>query len=204
MKVRMLVAALGILAGAAREGRAQVRGDAVDALAAAPARPVRPMLSTGFALALSDYETHGIAFPVRAGADLPMFRTGPLRHHLLLAVEYAHFSRAFVTEPEPLPGVQLDVGTLAATWRVFPFPGNALHVSAGTGVSVLHDRIRVALPDRRFASSETRVGLPLEIGLGWLLWRHLDLGFRYSHVVLVTGEPSAVLGRLEFVVGGRL
>jgi hypothetical protein len=165
---------------------------------------IRVTASSGISVALADYETHGIAFPVRVGGELPVLRTGPIRHHLLLAVDYAHFSRSFVREPEVLPGVQLDVGTLAVSWRVFPFPRRGLHLDASTGVSLLRDRIRFTLPDRRVSSSETRLGVPLELGLGWAAGR-VDVGLRYAHVAMMMGGAgSSALARMELVAGVRL
>jgi hypothetical protein len=216
MNARLLVAALAMMSspmpGAVRPARAQTQTGEVwspqpddpDTGPAGGDRRIRATLSTGLAVALADYETHGIAFPIRVGADFPLFRTGPVRHRLLLAAEHAHFSRAFIREPEVVPGLRLDTASLRATWRVFLFPGRGFYFDAGAGLGVLHDRIHFELLGRRVTSSETRAGLPVEAGLGWTIGRHLDLGLRYSHDVLVFGDASSVLGQLQLALGARL
>jgi hypothetical protein len=214
MKTSLLVAALIVIPGAIDRPHAQAQtqtdeawnpehGDRHDGAAGDDDR-MRAIVSTGFAIALADYETHGIAFPIRVGADLPLFRTGPVRHRLLLAAEYAHFSRSFIRVPEVVPGLQLDTASLRATWRLFLFPRRGFCLGAGAGIGVLHDRIRFALPGLRVASSETRAGLPLEAGLGWTIGRHVDVGLRYSQDLLVFGDSSSVLGQLELAIGARL
>lgn len=189
MKAKLLVAALAALPGGARAERC-----------------VRATVSSGVAIALADYETHGAAFPIRAGVALALRRVGTVRHELVVAADYAHFSRKLIRAPEPIPGARLDVGAAGATWRVFPLPARGLHVDAGAGVSALRDRIQVALPDRRITSSETRAGLALGGGLGWVLGRRVDVGLHYAHVLLAprARAPAAALGRLELSVGVQL
>lgn len=201
MRAAVIIATLLHL-GVPSKGLAQLRGG--ELLRATP-DPKRALLtaSTGLAVALADYATHGVAFPVRVGTDLPLLQTGPVRHHLLLTIEWARFSRMFINEPEVVPGLQLDVASLRGTWLAYPFPRRGLHFDFGVGVSVLHDRIRVALPDRRVASSETTAGLAGAVGLGWTVGRYLDVGLRYSHVVALSGGRSS-LAQPELVVGVRL
>ena len=147
-----------------------------------------------------------MASPSPSGREriFPCCRRARSGHHLLLTAEYAHFSRSFITEPEPLPGVQLDVGSVRGTWRLFPLSRRGLHFEAGIGISLLRDRLRMALPGRRVTSSQTLVGLPVEVGLGWTIGRQVDLNLRYSHTVPVTGDTSSVLGQLGLGVGVRL
>jgi hypothetical protein len=201
MRGAVIVATLLHL-GVTSKGLAQAPGDDI---LRATSDPKRALLtaSTGFAIALGDYGTHGVAFPFRIGADLPRLQTGPVRHHLLLSLEWARFSRMFINEPEVVPGLQLDVASLRGTWLAYPFPRRGLHVDVGVGVSVLHDRLRVALPDRRIASSETTAGLGGAVGLGWTVGRYVDVGLRYAHVVALFGGSSA-LAQPELVVGVRL
>jgi hypothetical protein len=187
MTTRLTAVTLMVLLACAQPVLAQSHDTGVGAGADRDETRARLIVATGIAGALAGYETHGVAFPIRLGAELPLLRTGPIRHHLLLAAEYAHFSRGFIREPEVLPGVQLDVGSLWATWRLFPFPRRGLHVDAGAGVALLRDRIRMELPGRRFTSAETRLGVPFGFGLGWTVGRHLDLALRYSQEVMVLG-----------------
>jgi hypothetical protein len=155
-------------------------------------------IATGLALALGDYETHGVAMPVRVAADVPL---PGFRHRLVLAAEYAHYSRWFMTEPEVLPGVQLDVGSVRASWRVFPYARRGMHLDAGVGISVLHDRLAIALPERRVMSARTGVGVPVEVGVGWMVHRRIDVDVRYSYTAPIVGDA---LGQLGIALGVRL
>jgi len=169
--------------------------------AAASERSVRAAGSVGVAVALEDYEAYGLGHPIRAGVDLPLFRSGQLRHRLSLTLEYAHFWRSFLREPELIPGLQLDVGSLRATWRVFPFDAHGLHADVGSGVAVIHDRVAFELEGRTVRSSETRWGLPLEVGIGWTIGEYFDAGLRYTRLALLSGEGAATLGYPELVLG---
>ncbi len=209
MRTKVIVATL-LLPGVTSHALAQTRTDAIlrptsgnDQGASSNHERPRFTASTGFAFALADYSTHGVAFPVRVGADLPILQTGPVRHHLLLSCEWARFSRMFMTAPEVVPGLQLDVASLRGAWLAYPFPRRGLHVDVGAGISILHDRLRVALPDRRVASSETTAGLALAVGFGWTVSPYVDVGLRYSHIMAVAGG-SSVLAQPELVVGVRL
>jgi hypothetical protein len=210
MTIRLLAATLTTLAGAtcATHALASVDpatvGPGVSGEAGVDEGRVRAVVLAGFAIALGDYDTHGVAFPIRVGADLPMFRTGSLRHRLLLAVQYAHFSRAFITEPEVIPGARLDAASLGGTWRLFPFVRRGLHFDGGAALSLRRDRLQVALPSRHVSSSETRLALSLELGLGWTLGRYGEFGVRYAQDLPLGGGSSPVLNQLELSFGVRL
>jgi hypothetical protein len=159
---------------------------------------VRVEASTGLSLALGDYETHGVAVPIRVAADTPL---PGFRHRLLVGIEYAHFSRWFMTVPEVIPGVQLDVGSARATYRVFPYARRGLHFDVGVGISVHHDRLAMDVGTRHVVSSATGVGVPLEVGGGWTIARRVDVDVRYGHSFAIVG---GTLAQASVAIGVRL
>jgi hypothetical protein len=154
--------------------------------------PLRAVASVGVAGIFFGYDSYGVAFPVRAGVDIPLGRLASTRHRLLAGLEYAHFSRGFVAgiDPFPVRGLAFDEGSFRLVWRVLPFARLGLHVDAGAGVLMGRDEIHLELPERVVRSSETRTGVPFEFGAGFLLGEHLDLGLRYTHVVFPAGKPA--------------
>jgi hypothetical protein len=154
--------------------------------------PLRAVASVGVAGMFFGYDSYGVAFPVRAGVDIPLGRLGSTRHRLLAGLEYAHFSRGFVAgiDEFPVRGLAFDEGSFRLVWRLLPFDRVGLHVDAGAGVLMGRDEIHVELPERVVRSSQMRTGVPFELGAGVLLGKHLDLGLRYTHVVFPEGKPA--------------
>lgn len=152
------------------------------------------------------YDSYGVAFPVRAGVDVPLGRIASVRLRLLAGVEYAHFSRGFVAglDPFPVRGLAFDEGSLRLAWRIVPSSRVGLHFDAGAGVLVGRDEVRLDLPNREVRSSETRVGVPLELGFGWLLGEYVDLALRYTHVVFTSAGAPRTTAFPEFAIAVRL
>lgn len=172
---------------------------------ARPSDRISAVASVGLAAIFFGYDSYGVAFPVRAGVDVPLGHIAWARHSLLAGFEYAHFSRGFVAgiDPFPVRGLAFDAGSLRLAWRVIPSARIGLHFDAGAGLLVGRDQIRLELPDRVVRSSETRTGVPLELGAGWLFGEHIDVALRYTHVVFTSDEPAA-MGFPELAIAVRL
>lgn len=155
------------------------------------------------ALGFASLEIFGPGLSLRAGVDLQMLRLGPTRHRLLVTGEGMRFSRWGVDADFFFRGLQADVLAARADWRVYPLSSLGLYGSAGSGLLVSRDRVALELPERTVVSSETRVGIPFELGAGWTLADRFDLSLRYTHGVYFSGAPKS-FGFLALGLGVRL
>jgi hypothetical protein len=176
------------------------------ALSAAPPRPerLRPLASFGGAIGgIGGYQGHGLGLLARAGAELHLFAAGGTRHGLVLALEAGRFSAWELDTPFVFEGVQLDLMSLRTDWRLYPWRGHGLYIDGGGGMLVARDRIAMQMPDREVSSTEWRLGVPIELAIGWMVADHLDVSFRYTQVVFTTKAPRS-FGFLQLALGVRL
>jgi hypothetical protein len=165
---------------------------------------MRALASFGGAIGgIGGYQGYGVGFLARAGLDLPLFRAGGTRHALVVAVEGGRFSAWGLDTPFLFQGVQLDLASLRTDWRLYPWRGHGLYVDAGGGLLLARDRIAMVLPTREVSATEMRVGVPIELGTGWVVADHFDVSLRYSQIVF-TREAPASFGFMQLALGVRL
>lgn len=162
------------------------------------------LFSAGGALGgIGGYEGYGLGLLLRAGAELPLFPAGSTEHALVLALEAGRFPGLELDTAFLFEGVQLDLTSLRADWRLYPWRRWGLHVDAGSGLLLARDRIALLLPTRTVSSTEWRFGVPIELGTGWVVADHFDVSLRYSQIVFTTKAPTT-FGFLELALGVRL
>lgn len=170
------------------------------------AEPERPhaLVSFGGALGgIGGYEGYGLGLLLRAGAELPLFPAGGTGHALVLSLEGGRFPGLQFDTDFLFEGVQLDLTSLRVDWRLYPWRTWGLHVDAGSGILLARDRISLLLPTRKVSATEWRVGVPIEVGTGWVVAEHFDVSLRYSQIVF-TAKAPATFGFLELALGVRL
>jgi hypothetical protein len=152
---------------------------------------------------IGGYQGYGIGLLARAGIEVPLFELGGMRNALMVAAEGGRFSAWAIDTPFLFRGVQLDLASLRTNWRLYPWPGQGLYLDAGGGLTLARDRIDMQLPGRDVKSTQLRLGVPIEFGLGWVLAQHLDVSLRYSQIVFTTQEPAS-FGFMQLALGVRL
>lgn len=170
------------------------------------AEPEHPRACGSFSGALGGiggYEGYGLGLLLRAGAELPLFSAGGTRHAVLPALEAGRFPGLKFDTDFLFEGVQLDLTSLRADWRLYPWRRWGFHVDAGSGFSLARDRIALLLPTRKVSATQWRMGVPIEVGTGWVLADHFDVSLRYSQIVFTAKSP-ATFGFLELALGLRL
>jgi hypothetical protein len=176
------------------------------ALSAAPPHPdrLRATASVGGAIGgIGGYQGYGIGLLARAGVEVPLFELGGMRNALMVGAEGGRFSAWAIDTPFLFRGVQLDLASLRLDWRLYPWPGQGLYLDAGGGLTLARDRIDMVLPGREVKSTQLRLGVPIEFGVGWVLAQHLDVSLRYSQIVFTTQEPAS-FGFMQLALGVRL
>jgi hypothetical protein len=194
------VACACYLAAAAPLGAAEVTAE----LTPRESDRLRPVASFGGAIGgVGGYQGYGVGFLGRAGAELRLSPPDGLHHALVVAAEGGRFSAWGFDTPFLFRGVQLDLASVRAAWRLYPWRGHGLYVDGGGGFLVARDRIAMVLPDREVRSTETRLGVPFELGTGWMVADHFDVSLRYTQVVFTAKAPVS-LGFLQLALGVRL
>jgi hypothetical protein len=185
----------------------QALGAATEAaLAAAPPEPERmhALASFGGAIGgIGGYQGYGLGLLARAGVDLPLLQAGGTRHALVVAVEGGRFAAWELDTPFLFRGVQLDLASLRTDWRLYPWRGHGLYVDVGSGLLLARDRIAMMLPTREVSSTEMRLGVPIELGTGWVVADHFDVSLRYTQIVFTRNAPAS-FGFMQLALGVRL
>jgi hypothetical protein len=165
---------------------------------------LRPVASFGGAIGgVGGYQGHGLGFLGRAGAELRLSPPDGTQHALVVALEGGRFAAWGLDTPFLFQGVQLDLASVRAAWRLYPWRGHGLYVDGGSGFLVARDRIAMVLPDREVRSTEMRLGVPFELGTGWMVADHFDVSLRYTQVVFTSNAPVS-FGFLQLALGVRL
>jgi hypothetical protein len=188
------------LAGAAPVDAAEVTAE----LPPSGSGRLRALASVGGAIGgVGGYQGHGLGFLARAGAELRLSPPDGTRHALVVALEGGRFSAWGLDTAFLFQGVQLDLASVRAAWRLYPWRGHGLYVDGGSGFLVARDRIALVMPDREVRSTEVRLGVPFELSTGWMVADHVDVALRYTQIVF-TAKAPATLGFLQLALGVRL
>jgi hypothetical protein len=173
----IVVAALAL--GPARIARAEAEG-------------ARAAVGAGVAIPVVNHALYGPAVIAQGGADLPL-GTGDA-HRLRLLGRWIGLATT---------GARADIGSLEGAWRFYPRWGGGLLFEIGTGVLFEIERLELNLPGRSLDESNTRVGMPASVAVGFGLWRRIELEVGYQQLLFFGDQPRTA-GIAHASIGGRL
>lgn len=151
-----------------------------------------PHVAAGVAFPLVGYEAYGVGVDVRLGVDLVF------EHELsqLLAIEVGWSSLA-------VPGARIDMLPMTLGWRWVPVPDVGFYTLVALGAGLAVDTLEAQLGARGLAAQSLRAAGFATLGIGFTLFRHLDVEILYRQALIV-GEAVDPLGTISARIGGRL
>lgn len=161
-------------------------------VARAEAEGARAAVGAGVAIPVVNHALYGSGVMAQGGADLAL-GTGEAQRLRILG----RWIGLATT------GARADIGSLEATWRVYPAWGGGLLFELGTGALFEVERVQLDLPGRSLDESNTRAGVPASAAVGIGLGRRVELEVGYQQILFFREQPRTA-GIAHFAIGGRL